>query len=175
MPAIVSKIPATTKKYYQKIRETVLMMLLTILARIFEFTLRYYASNGVSSSSSLVDRRPMLKSAVIETRRCPFVRLFLIFFFSPYHALLLISGPTEKDFTRCVAATTQDFHVPPLLFIFRRATLTLPFVYAHKYSFKPPSRYLESIPRHSSGIINRLSRCFRMVAARKYFSKGARK
>lgn len=81
MPAIVSKIPATTKKYYQKIRETVLMMLLTILARIFEFILRYYASNGVSSSSSLVDRRPMLKSAVIETRRCPFVRLFLIFFF----------------------------------------------------------------------------------------------
>lgn len=78
MPAIVSKIPATTKKYYQKIRETVLMMLLTILARIFEFILRYYASNGVSSS--LVDRRPMLKSAVIETRRCPFVRLFLIFF-----------------------------------------------------------------------------------------------
>lgn len=174
MPAIVSKIPATTKKYYQKIRETVLMMLLTILARIFEFILRYYASNGVSSSSSLVDRRPMLKSAVIETRRCPFVRLFLIFF-APYHALLLISSPTEKDFTRCVAATTQDFHVPPLLFIFRRATLTLPFVYAHKYSFKPPSRYLESIPRHSSGIINRLSRCFRMVAARKYFSKGARK
>lgn len=174
MPAIVSKIPATTKKYYQKIRETVLMMLLTILARIFEFILRYYASNGVSSSSSFVDRRPMLKSAVIETRRCPFVRLFLIFFFS-YHALLLISDPTEKDFTRCVAATTQDFHVPPLLFIFRRATLTLPFVYAHKYSFKPPSRYLESIPRHSSGIINRLSRCFRMVAARKYFSKGARK
>lgn len=172
MPAIVSKIPATTKKYYQKIRETVLMMLLTILARIFEFILRYYASNGVSSS--LVDRRPMLKSAVIETRRCPFVRLFLIFFFAPYHAFL-ISGPTEKDFTRCVAATTQDFHVPPLLFIFRRATLTLPFVYAHKYSFKPPSRYLESIPRHSSGIINRLSRCFRMVAARKYFSKGARK
>lgn len=138
--------------------------------------MRYYASNGVSSSSSLVDRRPMLKSAVIETRRCPFVRLFLIFFFfASYHALLLISGPTEKDFTRCVAATTQDFHVPPLLFIFRRATLTLPFVYAHKYSFKPPSRYLESIPRHSSGIINRLSRCFRMVAARKYFSKGARK
>lgn len=80
MPAIVSKIPATTKKYYQKIRETVLMVLLTILARIFEFTLRYYASNGVSSSSSLVDRRPMLKSAVIETRPCPFVRLFLIFF-----------------------------------------------------------------------------------------------
>lgn len=99
MPAIVSKIPATTKKYYQKIRETVLMMLLTILARIFEFILRYYASNGVSSS--LVDRRPMLKSAVIETRRCPFVRLFLIFFFCPVSRISNLWPDREGFYAVC--------------------------------------------------------------------------
>jgi len=69
----------------------------------------------------------------------------------------LISDTTQKDFTHCVplenTQAPQDFPIPvrAMLFIFQRyAALTLPFVYGHKYSFKPPSWYLDEAIRLSS-------------------------
>lgn len=53
------------------------------------------------------------------------------------------------------------------LFIFRRCALTLPFVYAHKYSFKPPPWYpdeairLSSLVRDHQSSLDRVQECGR--------------
>ena len=69
----------------------------------------------------------------------------------------------EGFYAACTVVTSNHrvgFPRPGLLFIFHRAPPTLPFVYAHKYSFKPPHSGTtagRSVSRHSSGIINRPS------------------
>ena len=78
---------------------------------------------------------------------------------------LLISDSTEKDFTQRVPSSYQQ---PPRRISTSRPVIyfppstadSSPFVYAHKYSFKPPHNGTtagRSVSRHSSGIINRPS------------------
>lgn len=77
--------------------------------------------------------------------------------------LPLISGMTRKDFTHRAplentgASATGFSRSRATLFIFWRCALTLPFVYGHKYSFKPPPWYLDEAIRLSSLILDHQS------------------
>lgn len=63
---------------------------------------------------------------------------------------------TQKDFTHRVPLENTRKRAAGFsrsratLFIFWRCALTLPFVYGHKYSFKPPPWYLDEAIRLSS-------------------------
>jgi len=103
---------------------------------------------------------------------------------SPFrvHLLPLISGRKILHTAyRCKTRKRRRIFPSPracaMLFIFQQCALTLPFVYAHKYSFKPPSWYpdeaicLSSLIRDHQSSLDRAGVTLRSTIRKCYTSR----